>query len=454
MKKKPTPRSYAFLGSVEQRKLDTKRRSIDVIASTTTEDAHGTVIEQDWDLTRFARNPVILMEHGWFGREAEDQIPVARAENTRVEGNQLVSTIVFPAAGRSECSDMVWTAIEDGRLNAVSVGFRFGKVSKETLPDGHERYRLSGNVLHEISIVALPSNPEAVMQRSMLARLADRAKVAACSEDGCDGPEGCEDDLCVCACHGRAAPPVQTPNAAPVALLEKKTMSDENDLATITKKYEQVCAMRKQELSAMRAKLGVSEDADAADVALALDTMIATHRDLGERARVWDSARREMRAVLGLAEDAPGADVHRAILALQSRAKVADELEPVVADQAKRIADHEAAVAEREVDFLIKRGKEFGFSLDERSRKALTAYRKSDPKGFAEDYVAALDGLRAFDKSELFTRVAAEKTEATPVVPSADPSDDFEARVAAFLAKNGGLRSVAMDAVLRGRDIA
>lgn len=436
MKKKPTPRSYAFLGSVEQRKLDTKRRSIDVIASTTTEDAHGTVIEQDWDLTRFERNPVILMEHGWFGREAEDQIPVARAENTRVEGNQLVSTIVFPAAGRSECSDMVWTAIEDGRLNAVSVGFRFGKVSKETLPDGHERYRLSGNVLHEISIVALPSNPEAVMQRSMLARLADRAKVAACSEDGCDGPEGCEDDLCVCACHGRAAPPVQTPNAAPMAPPETRNMNE----------------ILARMLGCTADDASIVAAIEALKVRAAAEPIAMTVETTDESAIATEL--RGMRESIGITADAPSADVTRAILALQSRAKVADELEPVVADQAKRIADHEAAVAEREVDFLIKRGKEFGFSLDERSRKALTAYRKSDPKGFAEDYVAALDGLRAFDKSELFTRVAAEKTEATPVVPSADPSDDFEARVAAFLAKNGGLRSVAMDAVLRGRDIA
>lgn len=452
--KTKTLRAYASLGEVAERKLDAKKRTIDVIASTTDEDSHGTVIEQDWILARFEKNPVCLFDHnsggGIFeGIEADEKLPIGRCEGTRVENNQLKTTIVFPAEGRNELSDKVWMAIEDGRLNATSVGFRKGKVSREVMPDGRERYRLSGCELHEISIVVLPSNPAAVMERSLLARLADRAKMTGCSTDDCiGGPDDCVDIDCPCDCHAGRALTKTTTATAPSASTES-TMN-------LTEVLARMLGCTADEASIVSALEALKVRAAAEPITAELVSAPSFDEERRTLILAVDETKGIVRSLvdsLGLAADAPAADATKAILALQARAVKADELEPMVADLSKRIAEFQDAIAVREVDFLIKRGKQYDLSLDERSRKALLAYRKADAKGFAEDYKPALDGLRAFDESELFERVAAESTSAEPVVPAGDPDAEFEARVSAYATKHNALRSVAIDAVLRGRDL-
>lgn len=152
-------------------------RAVDSIASTEAEDGHGTIIDQlSWDLSRFLKNPVVLYSHnleagGIFGGGTPgDSIPIARAENVRVEGKQLRARIVFPPIGADALSDRVWTAIETKRLNGISVGFRAGKVTREE-HNGRECHRLSACSLVEISIVPIPSNAEALIQRSIAGHL-------------------------------------------------------------------------------------------------------------------------------------------------------------------------------------------------------------------------------------------------------------------------------------------
>ena len=155
---------------ITTRGVNTGSRSVDVIASTTAIDAHGDILEQDWRLERYLRNPVVLWNHNVFessawsmgeGARPEDLLPIGRAENVRVTGTGLEATLVFASPDASPLAERVWRLMSEKVLSAVSVGFRPGKVTEEKV-DGGTLFRLSDNELMEISVVPIPSNPEAV----------------------------------------------------------------------------------------------------------------------------------------------------------------------------------------------------------------------------------------------------------------------------------------------------
>ena len=130
-------------------------RRLSAIASTEAVDRVGDVILQSgWDLEPFRANPVILRQH-------DHSRPVARAENVRVAGDELRMTIVFPPPGGSADADETWNLVEAGVLRALSVGF----MPLETRP----RPNSSGGLtivraeLWEVSLVAVPANPEALV---------------------------------------------------------------------------------------------------------------------------------------------------------------------------------------------------------------------------------------------------------------------------------------------------
>lgn len=433
MKTKQILRAFTSLAGVERRGIDEKARTIDFIASTDAEDAHGTVIEQDWKLERFTKNPVVLFMHNSVGEsmfgsggKAKDKIPIARAEDVRVENSQLKLRACFPDEGRSELADAVFAALVDGRLNAVSVGFRGGKCTREELEGGRSRYRLSGCELCEVSVVDIPSNPEAVAERSLLAEMAGEPahNVTAQAEPAAD--------------QARAD---ATPQESSMSLIE-----------ILAKRYS--CpATEADVLVAIDAdKRKAETDARAANVTATLVTEP-------------DAVRVLVITSLGLTDAATEADVSRSIVLLQGRAAKADELEPMVATLSKDLDARALSEAAREVEFVIRRGKDYGFSYDERSRKALAAYRKADPAGFADDHKAALDGLRAFDNPKLFEVVtagggaASTTTEETATRAATDSGDDFDARVTAWIEKQSKLgrkltRSAAMNDVVRNKDQA
>lgn len=167
----------------ECKAVDVDARSVEVIASTSALDAHGDVLDQDWDLKRYKKNPVVLWNHNQFGgyygsgtNRPEDFLPIGRAENVKVEGGKLMATLVFASAEANPLAEKVFKLFSEKMLRAVSVGFRPGKVTKET-KNGREIYRLSENELREISAVPIGSNPEAVaksiaFEREQLARVA------------------------------------------------------------------------------------------------------------------------------------------------------------------------------------------------------------------------------------------------------------------------------------------
>ncbi len=161
------------------RGVDEGNRSVRVTASTNTVDSHGDIVEQDFQLDRYRKNPVILFNHHNFDSSnfslggAVDPswlIPIGRAEDVGVSGGNLEATIIFATEKVSKLAENVYQAFREKMMSAVSIGFRPHKISEEKLENGTTRYRLGQNELFEISAVPMPSNPDAVAKSLMAER--------------------------------------------------------------------------------------------------------------------------------------------------------------------------------------------------------------------------------------------------------------------------------------------
>lgn len=142
------------------------------VMSVGTPDGADDVVEQTWNLARFAANPVAFFNHRSWG------LPVGRWERVRVEGGVLRGDFVPTDA--SEEGRTIRAMLDEKTLRAASVGFVPGKVTERSkYPTDHPLYAARGHVfsennLLECSIVGVPMHPDATMERT-----ADPAPTAA-----------------------------------------------------------------------------------------------------------------------------------------------------------------------------------------------------------------------------------------------------------------------------------
>lgn len=163
--------------SLTVRSFDAAARSVDCVASSDAIDSYGEIVDQgSWNLARFLANPVVLFAHD------SRALPIGRASDVRVEGGKLRARIHFATAAANPVAEQVFQLVKEGALSAVSVGFVPGAVRTE-MRDGREIEVLSECELHELSVVPIPANPEAVM----------RARAA--QQHGGDAPAMRADDL-------------------------------------------------------------------------------------------------------------------------------------------------------------------------------------------------------------------------------------------------------------------
>ena len=155
----------------EIRKSENDNRTVEFVFSTAAKDRHRTVLNQDaWELDNFNRNGIAGYMHDVYGDgllakpDPDDVIGKARAW---VDGDSLRGEITFEPADLNEKADKVYRKIQFGSLNAVSVGFvekGAGRMGDEEGED-KEAYYFAGQELLEISVVNIPSNPEALKSR-------------------------------------------------------------------------------------------------------------------------------------------------------------------------------------------------------------------------------------------------------------------------------------------------
>lgn len=125
---------------------------LDFILSDESVDRMGDVIRASgWDLSSFKSNPIALMGH------SHEHI-LGVWENVRIEGKRLMGTLKLANPGTSPLIDTVRSLLEQRVLRAVSVGFQ----PIEANPRKGGGYEYTKSSLHEVSVVAVPANPNAL----------------------------------------------------------------------------------------------------------------------------------------------------------------------------------------------------------------------------------------------------------------------------------------------------
>lgn len=167
-------------------------REVDFVASTDTIDSYGDSVVQNWNLKRYKRNPVVLWSH------SSCDVPIGQAVRVEVVNGQLETTVRFASEKASPKAEQVWQGILEKTIRAVSVGFRPREIRYERRDDV-EVCVLDDNELWEISVVAIPANPDALAKQKAAALEAFRAakpppeeKLPPALERGGDEPTGRE----------------------------------------------------------------------------------------------------------------------------------------------------------------------------------------------------------------------------------------------------------------------
>lgn len=131
--------------------------AMEFVLSDNSVDRVGDVIEQNWELSAFRKNPIALFNH-------ERDHVIGSWAGVRVDGNRLLGKLQLAAEGTSELVDTVRKLVAQKILRATSVGFQ--PVKKEKLNEQASEFwgpfRFLKSELLEVSLVSVPANSNAV----------------------------------------------------------------------------------------------------------------------------------------------------------------------------------------------------------------------------------------------------------------------------------------------------
>lgn len=181
---------------LELRATDEERRMVEFVASTGAVDTYGTVLPPDlWDLSRYARNGVVGYQHDIYYSDDPDNV-IGRGEAYTANGELLIR-IFFEPAELNPKADKVYRKVLFGSINAVSVGFRAtapGHWGRKADGEDPDVYYYNGQELMEVSVVNVPSNPDAVKRSAAeeLARYEHQEETKQSEEEGVKAPEADE----------------------------------------------------------------------------------------------------------------------------------------------------------------------------------------------------------------------------------------------------------------------
>jgi HK97 family phage prohead protease len=136
-------------------------RTFGFVASTTSVDRMGDVLEQDWtNIPAFLKNPVFL----WAHQTKELPIGSVLSFTTDAARTRSEAVVRMLPEGRSARADVLTEMIRAKELNAVSVGWIPHKVEDITDAKGKWTggFRYTQNELLELSLVSVPANPDAM----------------------------------------------------------------------------------------------------------------------------------------------------------------------------------------------------------------------------------------------------------------------------------------------------
>lgn len=147
---------------IQTRAADDGRRVLEIVGTTPALDRDGeSITAEGWQLDNYLKNPVVMFGHNYVDR------PVARTVALAKSPEGLVFRIQFPTEEQAGdwfgFSDSVYRMMKSGFINASSVGFMplewaDGDGDGKSAP----RRTFTKQDLLELSIVPVPSNPEAL----------------------------------------------------------------------------------------------------------------------------------------------------------------------------------------------------------------------------------------------------------------------------------------------------
>jgi len=125
------------------------------IMSTNDPDRHGDVVEQNWELRDFRKNPVFLFSHD------SSSLPIGKISKiwTSDDKTKTYAKAEATPEGMDDLADKVWKFIKTGFLNAVSVGFMPVEDPQPRRDKNGDfmGYTFPKNALLELSAVAVPA---------------------------------------------------------------------------------------------------------------------------------------------------------------------------------------------------------------------------------------------------------------------------------------------------------
>ena len=133
-------------------KYNEEENSFHTIASTPRQDRDGEVVVQRFDLRNFKKNPAVLDSHKYSSIEHI----LGRYENVTTENGQLEGDIVF--SEKNPKAVMAQAMAQENMINTVSIGFIPKKFDEE------DPSIITESELLEVSLVSVPSNPEALIE--------------------------------------------------------------------------------------------------------------------------------------------------------------------------------------------------------------------------------------------------------------------------------------------------
>jgi len=146
---------YKVMEDCEVKKIG--ERQYEFTASTSDIDRDGEVIDvTGWDLKNFKKNPVIMYAHDY------KTLPIGKATMVGVRDGKLKNTVEFPPEGTYEFADIVERLVNTGYLKTESVGFIPRKWEDGDGEKSSPSRTYKKQELLEISIVPVPSNPNAL----------------------------------------------------------------------------------------------------------------------------------------------------------------------------------------------------------------------------------------------------------------------------------------------------
>jgi hypothetical protein len=152
-------RAPAF--EMERKKVDTARRTLEVVITTTRRDRQGDIVEsRGLDFGNFLKNPVVIWAHDM------DRPPVAKVLSVNVRPDRVEAVVQF---ADTPFGLEVFKLYAEGYLNAWSIGFipkRWQRIEPDDTTAAMQGEPLGFHVLEaevvELSAVPVPANPDAL----------------------------------------------------------------------------------------------------------------------------------------------------------------------------------------------------------------------------------------------------------------------------------------------------